>query len=137
MLIYLAGCMSYYYDSNNPEKAESWRNIAEEKLQYNYDIFTFNPTLNYETNCKYNSDLMVQQNEYYLKKADLILVNLDDLDKSYGTIYELVYAHALEKPILAFGSTAIYGHPHLKHILQNCFQSLEEVLEFIDTVYYQ
>lgn len=137
MLIYLAGCMSYYYDSNNPEKAEIWRNIAEEKLQYNYDVFTFNPTLNYETNCKYNSVLMVQQNEYYLKKADLILVNLDDLDKSYGTIYELVYAHALCKPILAFGSAAIYSHPHLKHILKNCFKSLEEALEFIDTVYCQ
>lgn len=136
MLIYLAGCMSYYYESSKPEKAEHWRDIAKEKLK-DIGISTFDPTLHYKNNYSYNSDLMVQQNEYYLNKADLILVNLDDLDKSYGTIYEMVYAHALGKPILAFGGTIIYEHPHLKHILQNCFTSLEEVLKFINTVYYQ
>lgn len=136
MLIYLAGCMSYYYENNNPEKAEHWRGIAKEKLK-DIGISTFDPTLHYKNNYFYNSDLMVQQNEYYLNKADLILVNLDDLDKSYGTIYELVCAHALGKQILAFGSTVIYGHPHLKHILQNCFGTLDEVLDFIDTVYCQ
>lgn len=136
MLIYLAGCMSYYYENSESQKAEHWRYIVTERLK-NIGISTFDPTLYYTTNSSYDSDLMVQQNEYYLKKADIILVNLDDLDKSYGTIYELVYAHALEKPILAFGSTTIYGHPHLKHIIRNCFVSLSEVLEFLDTVYCQ
>lgn len=136
MLIYLAGCMSYYYENSEPQKAEHWRDIAKERLK-DIEISTFDPTLYYTTNSSYDSDLMVQQNEYYLKKADIILVNLDDLDKSYGTIYELVYAHALGKPILAFGNTTIYGHSHLKHMIRNCFVSLGEVLEFINTVYCQ
>lgn len=136
MLIYLAGCMSYYYENSEPQKAEHWRYIAKDRLK-DIGISTFDPTLYYTTNYLYDSDLMVQQNEYYLKKTDIILVNLYDLDKSYGTIYELVYAHVLEKPILAFGSTNIYGHPHLKHILQNCFGTLDEVLDFISTVYCQ
>lgn len=136
MLIYLAGCMSYHYENSESQKAEHWRYIATERLK-DIEISTFDPTLHYKTNYLYDSDLMVQQNEYYLKKADIILVNLDDLDKSYGTIYELVYAHALEKPILAFGRTIIYEHSHLKHILQKCFGSLEGVLDFINTVYCQ
>lgn len=90
MLIYLAGCMSYYYENSESQKAEHWRNIAKERLK----------------------------------------------DIGIST-YELVYAHALEKPILAFGGTTIYGHPHLKHIIRNCFVSLSEVLEFLDTVYCQ
>lgn len=136
MLIYLAGCMSYYYENSEPQKAEHWRDIAKERSK-DIGISTFDPTLHYKANYLYDSDLMVQQNEYYLKKADIILVNLDDLDKSYGTIYELVYAHALEKPILAFGNSTIWSHPHLKHMIRNCFVSLGEVLEFIDTVYCQ
>lgn len=136
MLIYLAGCMSYYYENSESQKAEHWRYIATERLK-NIGISTFDPTLYYTTNSSYDSDLMVQQNEYYLKKADIILVNLNDLDKSYGTIYELVYAHALEKPILTFGSSTILSHPHLKHVLINRFRNLDEVLEFISTVYRQ
>lgn len=136
MLIYLAGCMSYYYENSESQKAEHWRNIAKERLK-DIEISTFDPTLHYKNNYLYDSDLMVQQNEYYLKKADIILVNLDDLDKSYGTIYELVYAHALGKPVLAFGNSTIWSHPHLKHILQKYFRSLEEVLDFINTVYCQ
>lgn len=136
MLIYLAGCMSYYYENSEPQKAERWRDIAKERLK-DIGISTFDPTLHYTTNSSYDSNLMVQQNEYYLKKTDIILVNLNDLDKSYGTIYELVYAHALEKPILAFGNSTICVHPHLKHILQKYFRSLEEVLNFINTVYCQ
>lgn len=136
MLIYLAGCMSYYYENSESQKAEHWRNIAKERLK-DIGISTFDPTLHYTTNSSYDSDLMVQQNEYYLKKADIILVNLDNLDKSYGTIYELVYAHALEKPILAFGNSTILSHPHLKRALINRFRNLDEVLEFISTVYRQ
>lgn len=136
MLIYLAGCMSYYYENSEPQKAEHWRDIAKERLK-DIGISTFDPTLHYKANYLYDSDLMVQQNEYYLKKADIILVNLDDLDKSYGTIYELVYAHALGKPILAFGNSTILSHPHLKRALINRFRNLDEVLEFISTVYRQ
>lgn len=110
MLIYLADYMSYYYENSESQKAEHWRNIAKERLK-DIGISTFDPTLYYKNNYLYDSNLMVQQNEYYLEKADVILVNLNDLDKSYGTIYELVYAHALEKPILAFGRTIIYEHP--------------------------
>lgn len=136
MLIYLAGCMSYYYENSEPQKAEHWRDIAKERLK-DIGISTFDPTLHYKANYLYDSDLMVQQNEYYLKKADIILVNLDDLDKSYGTIYELVYAHALGKPILAFGNSAILSHPHLKHASINRFCNLDEVLDFISAVYCQ
>lgn len=136
MLIYLAGCMSYYYENNEPQKAEHWRDIAKERLK-DIEISTFDPTLHYKNNYLYDSDLMVQQNEYYLKKTDIILVNLDDLDKSYGTIYELVYAHTLGKQILAFGDNTIKYHPHIKHILTNHFDNLNEVLDFINTAYCQ
>lgn len=136
MLIYLAGCMSYYYENSESQKAENWRDIAKERLK-DIGISIFDPTLHYKTNYLYDSDLMVQQNEYYLKKADIILVNLDDLDKSYGTIYELVYAHALGKLILAFGNSTILSHPHLKHVSINRFCNLDEVLDFISAVYCQ
>lgn len=136
MYIYLAGCVSHYDTPENWNKATTWRRTAAKTLIDNgYEVF--DPTLNWHINLDYTSNSMVIQNEYYLKKSDLLLVNLADLDKSYGTIFEIITAHHLGIPVIAFGAVDIMFHPHITHCLNSTFIDLTEALEFITNAYCQ
>lgn len=136
MRIYLAGCTSYYDNPDNWHKAIDWRKKATAALLDSGNK-VFDPTVNWHTNSDYDSNLMVIQNEYYLKNSDLLLVNLDDLDKSYGTIFEIITAHHLNIPIIAFGENYITTHPHINHCIDSIFLNLDNALNFIFNTYCQ
>ena len=114
--IYMAGCISYYYRNNEYHKATEWRiELAQKLLELNADLGIrhfdwFDPTVNFEENVKTaNNKTVVQQNNHYLDRCDMLVVNLSELEKSPGTIYEIVYFSLKNKPIIAFD----YSHkPH-------------------------
>lgn len=135
MLIYLAGTISYYHEIGRPELAENWRRSATSALN---DIghTTFDPTVNFKQNIIYYASEIVAQNEYYLKQADLILVNLADLDKSYGTIFELVTAHNLNKPVVAFNYNKASDHPHINATITSYNADLQNAIHYISSLYY-
>ena len=120
MLVYLAGTLSYYYKNNQIDKALKWREKIENWCKDN-NINVFNPAKTFlkEINHTYYYKLCVDQNRYYLDKADILIVNLEAIDHSPGTIWELTYASEKRKiPIIAIGFRhwsphIIYGISHL------------------------
>lgn len=136
MLCYLAGACSCYYKEKDFEKANFWREKAENILLDTANIKSFNPAKNFDANMKYE-DAFVDQNIYFLNNCDILLVNLDRLEDSYGTIFEIIIAYSLNKPIIAFGTTPLLKHPHIKKMLIfNTFTDLDEALDFILNAYY-
>lgn len=88
MYIYEAGCLTYYFRNKEMQKGTEWR----EKLDIwanNNDVDTYNPAKTFlkEINHTYDSKMCVDQNEYYLHKCDIMIINLDDIEFSPGTIY--------------------------------------------------
>lgn len=106
--IYLAGAIGCY--KNNPEKAKNWRTAASYKILEMAELFDrkyfeiYDPTDYYN----YNNEEHKTHKEvmrYYLnivRKQDIILVNLKDIDKSVGTCDEIMYAYLNHIPIIAF-----------------------------------
>jgi nucleoside 2-deoxyribosyltransferase len=130
--VYLAGAISFFHNTNCPERATGWRNIAENYLSY-YDIKCFNP-------CKcegFSEDMIVKQNMYYLNQCDIILVNLDMINDSVGTIFELTEAKHRGKPIIAFGKSYWRERPHMKYLIDTYFDTFEDALDNIVTAYRQ
>jgi nucleoside 2-deoxyribosyltransferase len=107
-----------------------WRKQLDDWCKYN-NIKTFNPYLNFvvEKNHTYSDKLIVDQNEYYLNKADIMVCNLDDILESPGTQYELVRFKDMKKPVIAFGSPT--WSPHINSCISQHCETLDDVIELI------
>lgn len=86
-------------------KAEEWRETASEFLErYCYNAVAINPTKFYT----YSEHLHKTDSEifrfdlYNTRTSDLILVNLNDIRKSIGTVIELYEAYRDGIPIVGF-----------------------------------
>lgn len=136
MLCYLAGACSCHFKENHPIDATYWRNLASTRLKDFGNIQCFNPAKNFISNLSYEEDAFVTQNIYYLNKCDIVLINLNRLSDSYGTLFELVWAYCNNKPVISFGcDEKIQSHPHIRRIIGTHFQTLEEAIEFITQAY--
>jgi len=137
MLVYSAGCMNYYHETNTfEEKAIKWRlKLKDELSKLNIDLF--DPTLNFNSNLIYSNRSVKLQNQYYLDKSDILIVNLENLDKSPGTLWEIYYANFKNKIILAFGNNKWYNSPHIKDSITEKFNDIDEVIEYIKNLYLQ
>ncbi|MFC0903697.1 hypothetical protein ACFHWD_03210 [Clostridium sp. MT-14] len=137
MFIYLAGAMSYYDCIHQFELATRWRDEAVNKLKvcgYN-DRDIFNPCKNYNINKTFDSRGVVYQNIFYLSKASLIILNMKDLDKSPGTLFEICYAILYHIPVIAFGESKLYEQPHVHESITIKFATMDEVLKYIKNMY--
>lgn len=133
-LVYLAGAMSCYGDDDYPKQ---WRLKVKNQLVHNNDNFgtefvVFNPTLN----SMENHDI-ITQNRYYIKGSDIVVVNLTDLDKSLGSIGEIMFAYEQGLPIIGLGTCIWDNHPYLNKILSARFKTIREMTDFIKDVYGQ
>lgn len=135
MLIYLAGAITCYYKEGKLKTAQEWRQKATDFFK-DRGHSVFDPTINFQYNSIYPASEMVRQNDFYLDKADIILVNIDDLDKSYGTIYEIITARCLNKPVVGFGSNKITSHPHISACITSSNFDLDMALDYISSVYH-
>jgi len=98
--IYLAGAMGCY--EKNDEYPYEWRRKISHEDSINADFF--NPTLYYNFRDKQQKTekevFRYEINE--LKQCDLVVVNLKDIDKSIGTVCELMCAFNYDIPVIGF-----------------------------------
>lgn len=132
--VYLAGTISYFYNTNQTARATVWRDKAEDFFK-DYDIKCFNPCKN--ENGDFADEIIVKQNIYYLDQCSIILVNLDMITDSVGSIFELTYAQEHNKLVVAFGKSPWLDRPHLKYLIDIKFDTLNEALEHISIAYNQ
>ena len=131
--IYLIGCMSYYHANNEFQKATEWRNwFINQLVPYNFRFF--DPTINFKLNMdKYIGREIVVQNDYYLQKCDIGIINLQDLLKSPGSLYELFNFKFNNKPVIAFGE--LFAQPHVNSAIAAHFSTKEEIRDYLITMY--
>jgi len=138
MFIYTIGALTYYYKIGTPEKGSIWRTNILEWAGDN-DAFAFDPSITYkrERNHKYDPRMCVDQNDYYIEKCDIAIVNLSDLEKSPGSIYELVRFKEQKKPVIAFGKSEIDWSPHINSCISQKCETLEDVIELLVNMFDQ
>jgi len=136
MYIYEAGPLTYYHIHNQIHKATEWRDILDDWAE-DMDNKTFNPAKTFlkERNHTYDARMCVDQNEYYLDKCDIMVVNLDDIDFSPGTQYELVRFKDMRKPVVAFGLK--HWSPHINSCISHQCKTLDEVIELLCNMFEQ
>lgn len=104
--IYLAGAMACYGIESN--EAKEWREKVKEYFNSYCEYFEcVSPVDYYSIGCdisKRDSEVM-RFDLRKVREANIILVNLKDLDKSIGTSDEILYAYISGKPIIGFLET--------------------------------
>ena len=141
--LYLAGAISYLKEIDEYDKAILWRIQLINKLtdlnnKLGYIKYRcFDPTTNFEENDKTASNkTIVQQNDYYLDKCDIMIVNLEHLDKSPGTLYEIYKYKFLNKPVIAFGNNDWADKPHVVESITVCLSNIDGVVDYLESYYY-
>lgn len=132
--IYLAGTISYFYNTNQPLRATAWRDKAE-KFFKDYNIKCFNPCREPKECWEYPQDGLIKQNYFYLKNCDIMLVNLDTINDSIGTAFEMSLFYEWHKTVIAFGKTPWLERPHMRSLIDVRFETLDEALYYIGDMY--
>lgn len=137
MLVYLAGAMSEHDRLGYFKEAIEWREQATTEFEGTH-LKVFNPCINYDVNKKFNTKGVVTQNLTYLKKSDIVLLNLDKLECSPGSLYELFWAYFKHIPVIAFNNNYLYGvQSHITESISIRFDKLDEALDYIWNMYSQ
>lgn len=103
--IYLAGAMSCYFNTDQHDYPQQWREDAKQYVKKLYDDITLvSPTDFYEIGKNYHhSETEVMRFDLRMvRESDIILVNLKDLHSSLGTSDEILYAFISGKPVIGF-----------------------------------
>ena len=127
--VFLSGAIKHVNDYG-----ELWRYTAEEALKDN-DIKVFSPNKFYNYNDKSSFTIKECRKLFFnqLRKADIVLVNLNYSDSSVGTGMEISLANELKIPVVGFGNIETYDW-----IVDCCdviLNSLEEALDYIKSMY--
>jgi nucleoside 2-deoxyribosyltransferase len=135
MYIYEIGCITYFYNADKPECAKEWRHDLDVWCA-DCGIKTFNPTITYdkEMNHFYDSKMCVDQNDYFLNKCDIAVVNLEEIVHSPGSIYELTTMKKQGKPVIAFGERN-FINPHIESCISQFCETLDDVKELITNMF--
>ena len=137
MYIYEAGNLTYFYETGNKELAKNWRIQLSEFCIDNY-IDYFDPSLTFDNkeNHKMSYKTIVKQNDYYLNKADIMVVQLDGIEKSPGTLYEVYKFHRDGKPVIGFGANRPKS-PHISVCIDEFCESIDDVIQVLLNMYNQ
>lgn len=142
--IYLAGAMTHYIKNNDLDSMNLWRDTIIQRLnESDINIKVFNPCNNFETNKYYGCEHFLKQNTHYVEKSDIVIFNLDNINTSSGTIYELCLSYAMNKIIICFGDKKSISFnklgEHFKEIIASSiiFDDLEEIIDYILSMYCQ
>lgn len=135
--IYLAGKMSglSYEDMND------WRLQITRDLESNIfttHVKTINPVsyFNFEEK-RYQNELEIMKFDLSkVKSSDLVVVNLDGLHTSVGTMIECYEAYKNDIPVLAFGCKKDYEslHPWIKCCITR-YDNYDDCIEYIRDFY--
>lgn len=139
--IYLCGKMS----GLNFDEMNSWRKRVEDALKIKSG-FTGTPITVVNPVVYYNFEEKRHQTEIEVEEFDLahvitsniIIVNLDGLKDSIGTIIELHDAHYHHRiPVIAFGDRKLYDelHPWIKNDITRVEDDIVGVVNYIRDFY--
>ena len=117
MIVYLCGGINSLGDS----ECKDWREYAKSKL----NCKTLDPMRNdYRGIEKMNYKEIVESDINDIKNSDAILVNATK--PSWGTAMEIVYAHNLNKEIIAFAGKRI--SPWLIYHCREIYQNIDDAI---------
>lgn len=141
--IYMAGNISYYYHNGEYHKATRWRSRLANQLlddmaeKCNRKWSWFDPTVNFEENVvAVNNATVLRQNIFYLDQSDVLVVNLDKLKESPGTLFEIIYFGLKGKPVIAFGESDWIKSPHISEYITAHLKE-DKVMTYLDSMYCQ
>ncbi len=137
MYIYEIGAITKYYRDSTPEKAFVWRDEIDYWAGQRRGVNTFNACKAYNPNTLHLNNLGrigVDQNEYFINKCDIAICNMEDIEASPGSIYELVRFKMQGKPVIAFG--APNWSPHLMSCISCVVPTLQDALDLLDTMFF-
>ena len=139
--IYLAGKMNGF----SFEEMNSWRDEVFNKLlnlsgMYDTKLDVINPVMYYNFEKKrHQTEIEVEEFDLaHVISSDIIIVNLNGLKDSIGTIIELHDAHYHHKiPVIAFGSQELYDdlHSWIKNDITRVENDIDEMLDYIEDFY--
>lgn len=104
-IVYLAGAMSCYFNTDQHNYPKKWREEAKEYVKKLYDDITpVLPTDFYLIGKNYHkSESEVMRFDLRMvREADIVLCNLRDLHSSLGASDEILYAFISGKPVIGF-----------------------------------
>ena len=138
--IYLGGKMA----GLNTEEMNEWRQqfikiISPCAENYNVKLTCVNPCKYYNfEEIRYQSQMEVMKFDLAkVWQSDILVVNIDGLSTSIGTIIECYDAWDSGIPVLAFGDKDSYKnlHPWIKNCITRCDPSMLETIEYIKDFY--
>lgn len=132
-LIYLCGAMGCY---DNPDDYKRWRTeFFEREFKNVYDghASVFDPTefYSYENKLHKSESEIMEYELYHIRKSDLIVVNLDRICESVGSIMEIATAKCSSIPIVAFGN-ADGVHPWILECIMRLEDDMDSLIQYID-----
>lgn len=104
-VVYLAGAMSCYFDTDQHNYPKQWREDAKKYVKQLYDDITLvSPTDFYEIGKNYHQTEkeVMRFDLRMVRESDIVLVNLKNLHSSLGTSDEILYAFISGKPVIGF-----------------------------------
>jgi nucleoside 2-deoxyribosyltransferase len=147
MNIYLAGPMTIHYDDSIRNHAQRFSKYHENVIKWRDDVENYlkedvrdnNIKIINPANGSYScfescniSKMIITKNMLDLKRTDLIIVDINHIKKSPGTIFELTYAFLNQIPVLAFGDDIDEVGPHIRHCITHHQLLLQDILYQID-----
>jgi hypothetical protein len=139
--VYLAGSITKHIEKDTLSRAIYWRKVANKMLR-ECGIKSYDPTLNFIRNKDKNRKDFLQQNNLYLNKSNIMLIDLDYICQSGGTLFELAIAYNKGMVIVSFGdmnnfSEDIFGH--FEEIIKSGFnfKTFDEAINYIVDLYEQ
>ena len=142
MKIYLAGKMGgLTFDEMNKWRCETRRKLLSLSKMFGKKINVINPVLYYNFEEKrHQTEIEVEEFDLaHVISSDIIIVNLEGLKDSIGTIIELHDAHYHNKiPVIAFGSKEVYNnlHPWVKNDITRIEPNIDDVVNYIRDFYF-
>ena len=139
--IYLAGKMGgLSFDEMNEWRNEAYQKLLKTAEYYGETVNVVNPVLYYNFEEKrHQTEIEVEEYDLaHVISSDIIIVNLDGLSSSIGTIIELHDAHYHHKiPVIAFGDRELYEnlHPWVKNDITRVEPNIDEVVAYIRDFY--
>lgn len=137
---YLIGNMSSFMAAGEYHKATEWREYCKQRL-IDVGIKVFDPTFNSIEHFKNPPELdcgVIMQNYTYLKKCDLAIVNLEKLEESIGSLWEVTICWEYKKPVIAFGECKLFANrPHFKSMMPIVLPDRESACDYVLSIYNQ
>ena len=130
--IYLSGSMM---DSSWEEQTK-WRRQFQDAIKfgdYDYEksVTFFDPTryYNFKEKQQKSEREVMEFDLYNLRNSNLVVVNLNN-SKSLGTMSELILAHELHIPVIAWNPNNELLHPWMESCVTRMCDSLREAVEY-------